>query len=213
MKPPATALVVSATLVMCLVLTGGCAASSRPARREARPLASQLSTASDYAPRVVSEPLHSVGWDALEDDNIPGVPLSEVLSELNWTPSLPDAALVGRPVKVLSGAMPDEDRATSGPLIKYESGVKLYIQPGETDFVAILETQARETSEVPWASMEEVAGRQTLVNPGVVTELGGDEFVVPKIVSWSLRGYTYSLRSSSASVTIEQLKNVAASLN
>jgi hypothetical protein len=110
------------------------------------------------------------------------------------------------------GAMPDEDRATSGPLIKYESGVKLYIQPGETDFAAILETRARETSEVPWASMEEVAGRETLVNPGVVTELGRDEFVIPKIVSWNLRGYTYSLRSSSASVTIERLKNVAASL-
>lgn len=159
-----------------------------------------------------STQIHGTGIDLLDDDAVPGIPMADALEKLSWTPSLPGEELAGRPVKIVVNDMGDKPLSL---MVQYDSGIKLFVRPGETDFAAELKKYGPPSGGLPESAMTEVAGRATLVNPGGgVNPSDGKRrnAAVDPVVSWSMRGQTYSLRSSSPSVTVGLLRRVAAEM-
>ncbi|MEO8453268.1 MAG: hypothetical protein ABI647_26000, partial [Gemmatimonadota bacterium] len=166
------------------------------------------------AAQAATTPGHTIsGPDALDSDDVLGIQLERALASLGWVPSLPDEALVGKPTKVVVDDLGKDDPKEYGLLIKYESGVKLFTSYGETDLHQRQSGQPRSGTTDARSVLETVAGRQTAVNNGGVATLSRGDFEVPKTVCWNLRGYTYSMRSSSPDVSLAELKAAAASVD
>lgn len=148
---------------------------------------------------------HGAVVTALDVDTGTTLSLDEALKQSGLAVSLPDPMVVGKPVKVALNETVEDPEGRKGLMIRYDSGLTLTVDPGETNLRA---KQARPAGFVPFRDgrastflQVDVVGRPVLVRrPGVQKNADGD-FPMPAMILWNSPGVTYRLTDGTPGVS------------
>jgi hypothetical protein len=149
-----------------------------------------------------------VAVDRLDDPSQPSMPLEKALAMTGMKISLPDASIVGRPVKVVLNETVTDPTGSGrvGLMVLYETGVKLIIEPGAVDLAERNESLAgalpfRDGRVLPY-ELSTAGGTAVLVgHPGIQYQ-GEAEIATEASVMWNKGDALYWLRAPSPSAAI-----------
>lgn len=159
---------------------------------------------------------HFIYSDLLDNKDESGVTIEEALKKVNSDVSLPSSLVVGEIIKVV---LSDQNYAETGKWgmgVLYDSGIKLWIQPGEEDLERTINEKVAPYSDSRENAFvrQNIGGRETLVGKGGFQIIDNENTRVRAhpILLWNKNGMKYQLRTNSDTVTVGDLKKAAESI-
>jgi hypothetical protein len=164
--------------------------------------------------QVASQAVHGSGGDALDWAATPQVSLGEALAAIGTRLSLPSTATAGIPVKVVMDETSRANTGRYGVLILYDTGIKLFIQPGQKDTKAMQKESSAtfEDGRAQPFELRSIQGRSSLVTSRGVQVVGRRRYAVSPRLVWNADGMTYTMTTSSEKVSLGQLLEAADSI-